>query len=307
MLFQQGQRRGLPKDSKVAWISTRRGSPAAEHIAGHLHSNYLLHDMMRSVTAPLDELSTAHAVVLEAPSIAMQRFEHDMLNLINKITSQCPNLAVIVQPSLRRKSNKTLWISRWNRLHKAPFKFQQTCSCKVGDAVPGCHMALLIGTTKDINMSPCAEVPTLSATPEAVVRNLGGTLFTLSASLLAGYRDVGRVQASLVSATPTLRRLTTAGDSRGWPASAGDSHGWPAPVGSQRTPDSALNPQSRADGSALTLGADHDSAPSSTVREVMRPNSLSTAAYPTDSKVREKQRRQAEKDAGIERVVKKRK
>ena len=160
-LFQQGQSSGLPRNSKVAWISTRRGGPAADYLAGHLHSSYVLHDMMRSVTAPLDELSTAHAVVLEAPSIAMQRFEHDMLNLTNKITSQCPNLAVIVQPSLRRKSNKTLWVSRWNRLHKAPFKFQQTCSCKLGNAVPGCHMALLIGTTKGIDMSPCAEVPTL--------------------------------------------------------------------------------------------------------------------------------------------------
>ena len=98
---------GLPKDSKVAWISTRRGGPAADRIAGHVHSSYVLHDMMRSVKAPLDELQTAHAVVLEAPSNVAHRFEHDMLNLTKKITSQCPNLAVIVQPSLRRKSNKT--------------------------------------------------------------------------------------------------------------------------------------------------------------------------------------------------------
>ena len=154
-----------------------------------LHS-YVLHDVMRSLTAPLDELSTAHAVVLEASSIVTQRFEHDMLNLTSKVISQCPHLAVIVQPSLRRKSNKTLWVSRWNRLRSTPFKFRQTCSCKMGNAAPGCHLALLVGTTMDIDMSPCAEVSTLSATPETTARVLGGTLFTLSASLLCGQRGV---------------------------------------------------------------------------------------------------------------------
>ena len=145
----------MPREAQVAWVSTRRGAPAADFIAGHVHSSYVLHDMMRSLTAPLDELKTAHAVVLEAPSIVTQRFEHNMLALIGRITPQCPHLAVLVQPSLRRKSNKTLWVSRWNRLRGAPFRFRQTCSCKMGNAVPGCHLALLIGTATDIDTSPC--------------------------------------------------------------------------------------------------------------------------------------------------------
>ena len=115
---------------RIAWISTRRGCPAADSIAGNISGRYTLHDMMRSLTAPLDELSSAHAVVLEAPPIVTQRFEHDMLGLVRKAMSQCPNVAIIVQPSLRRKSNKTLWVQRWNRLHDIPFKFRQTCSCK---------------------------------------------------------------------------------------------------------------------------------------------------------------------------------
>ena len=78
-LFQGGPSRSLPKDSKVAWISTRRGGPASDQIAGHLHSSYVLREMIRLLTAPLDELKTVHAVVLEAPSIVTQRFEHDML------------------------------------------------------------------------------------------------------------------------------------------------------------------------------------------------------------------------------------
>ena len=92
---------------------------------------------MAHMTAPLDELSTAHAVVLEAPPIVTARFEHDMLSLVSKIVAQGPEVAIIVQPSLRRKSNKTLWVHRWKRLVHAPFKFRQTCSCKTGNAVPG--------------------------------------------------------------------------------------------------------------------------------------------------------------------------
>ena len=166
----------LAPEARVAWISTRRGSPAADAIAGNISARYTLHDMMRSLKAPLDELSSAHAVVLEAPPIVTQRFEHDMLNFVRKVMSQCPNLAIIVQPSLRRKSNKALWVHRWNRLHNAPFRFRQTCSCKTGNVVPGCHLTCLVGTTREeIQMSPCAEVPTYCATSLAAAQSLGGT------------------------------------------------------------------------------------------------------------------------------------
>merc|ERR1711989_186859 len=115
--------------------------------------------MMARLTAPLDELSTAHAVVLEAPPITAVRFEHDMLNLVARIQAQGRAVAIIVQPSLRRKSNKTLWVHRWNSLEHVPFKFRQTCSCKTGNAVAGCHLTCLIGASKEIDLSPCAEVP----------------------------------------------------------------------------------------------------------------------------------------------------
>ena len=165
----------LDPRARIAWISTRRGGPAADTIAGNVIGRYVLHDMMRSATAPLDELSSAHAVLLEAPPIVTPRFEHDMLDLVAKVLNQCPRVAIIVQPSLRRKSNKTLWVQRWNKLQCAPFKFRQNCSCQLGNAVPGCHLTLFIGTSQGVPMSPCAEVPTLSATPTATVLCLGGT------------------------------------------------------------------------------------------------------------------------------------
>ena len=63
--------------------------------------------MMAQMTVPLDELSTAHLAVLEVPPIAAARFEHELLRLVAKIRAQGPEVAVIVQPSLRKKSNKT--------------------------------------------------------------------------------------------------------------------------------------------------------------------------------------------------------
>ena len=174
------QQQRLHPSARIAWISTRRGEPAADSIAANVIGRYVLHDMMARMTAPLDELSTAHAVVLEAPPNVAARFEHDMLRLVSRIIAQGLEVAVIVQPSLRRKSNKTLWVHRWNCLAHAPFKFCQTCSCKAGNNVPGCHLACLVGATTAIDMSPCAEVPTLSATPRAGVESLGGLLFSLA-------------------------------------------------------------------------------------------------------------------------------
>ena len=171
------QRHRLHPSTRIAWISTRRGEPAADSIAANVIGRYVLHDMMARMTAPLDELSTAHAVVLEAPPNVAARFEHDMLRLVSRIMARGLEVAVIVQPSLRRKSNKTLWVHRWSRLARAPFKFCQTCSCKTGNVVPGCHLTCLVGATTAIDMSPCAEAPTLSATPSVRVLSLGGLLF----------------------------------------------------------------------------------------------------------------------------------
>eukprot|EP00974_Lingulodinium_polyedra_P079027 7653693-Lingulodinium_polyedra.AAC.1 len=52
--------------------------------------------------------------------------------------------------------------------------FYQTCSCKTGDAVPGCHPACFVGASSAVALYSCAEIPTLNATPLAVVLSLGG-------------------------------------------------------------------------------------------------------------------------------------
>eukprot|EP00974_Lingulodinium_polyedra_P088105 8543608-Lingulodinium_polyedra.AAC.1 len=113
--------------------------------------------MLANVTAPLHELSSAHAVVLEAPPIVTPRFEHDLLHLVTRIRAVGPEVAVIVQPSMRKRPNKTLWVTKWNLLPHAPFKFHQTRSCKTGNSVPGCHFTCLVGASRAIHLDPCAE------------------------------------------------------------------------------------------------------------------------------------------------------
>ena len=105
-----------------------------------MFGKYILHDMLASVTAPLHELSTAHVIVLEVPPVCSYRFEHDLLGLVQKLLAFGAIVLVVVQPSLRRKSNKALWITKWNFLQHAPFKFAQTCSCKTGNTVDCCHL-----------------------------------------------------------------------------------------------------------------------------------------------------------------------
>ena len=71
----------LPKHARIALVSTRRAQPAADVLAGHVFGKYVLYDIMASVTAPLHELTSANAVVLEVPPVVAAGFERDLLNL----------------------------------------------------------------------------------------------------------------------------------------------------------------------------------------------------------------------------------
>ena len=103
-------------------------------------AKYVLHDMLASTLAPMHELSMAHLVVVEVPPVVTSRFEHDLLNYVYKLLALNVLVLAVVQPSLRRKTNTTLWVHKWNRMAHVPFKFYQTCLCKTGDCVQGCHL-----------------------------------------------------------------------------------------------------------------------------------------------------------------------
>ena len=58
----------------------------------------------------MHELSATHLVALEVPRVATAKFEHDLLNFAQKLLALHVPVLVVVQPSLRRKTNKALGV-----------------------------------------------------------------------------------------------------------------------------------------------------------------------------------------------------
>ena len=94
----------------------------ADELSKQFSAKYLLAEVLASLQTPMLEFKEAKAVLIEAPAITKARYEHDMLDLVTKIHNLQTEVLLIVQPSLRRKSNRTLWVQKWNNLRKAPFK-----------------------------------------------------------------------------------------------------------------------------------------------------------------------------------------
>ena len=285
-----GPNRPPASDFKVAWISTRRGHDAADAISANLLNRYHLHSLMRTVTAPLSELSAADAVMLEISPTADRRYEHTVLDLINRIVPQCAKVTILVQPSLRRKSERPTWVQRWNQLPHTPFTFRRTCSCKLGNPVPNCHITYLVGSTANLELAGCAEVATLSASQESLALSLGGALSSIATCLRLATRSCPR---------PGRDASRDAGDGRGSPVATSLARlprlatalGWEDWGKSQQAPDSAICTPSVAGQPVAGSIADSDRL----------------QLFPTDAKAREKERRKAAKEAGNEHVVKKRK
>ena len=241
---------------------------------------YLLNNVMGQVkTSPMTEFASNDLVEFEVPPFATAGFEKEFLNVVNCIHSQGPQVAVIVQPSLRKTKPQCLWVSKWNALENIPFKFKQTCSCKMGDPVPGCHFMCYVGTTYEFLCETCQEVPTPTACPETLGRSLGGMLATL-ASFPDKYSS--SISPTSVDITATVRSHSRLSD--GSQRNISDRL--------QRTPDSLNKRES------LNL---KDSLNKKTSQESPQ------QAFPTDAKERERERRKAQKEAGHEHVVKKKK
>ena len=125
------------KDSaehKVVWIATRKNlEVAADALGERLLNSHLLHDLLH-VKSSLPEISQAWLVAAELPANVEDGFEQLALSFTAKVLKQCPRMLMVVQPSLRRRSNRSIRVLRWNQ-HSGfkPFVFVQTCSCRVGE------------------------------------------------------------------------------------------------------------------------------------------------------------------------------
>ncbi len=267
----------LPLDFRLIWISTRKAAPAADALAANIAGCYLLHELLASVKLPLDELSSAHLVAIEIPPVALKGFEHDLLHLVAKIRAIGPQVAIIVQPSLRRQTQQALWTHRWNKLDNRPFQITQTCSCQLGNRCQGCHFPVLLGTTYPVELASCSRVPTPGAQSLTLQRSLSGDLLALAVLVLSDDYTTPPPVVVMPEDAAVLRRF-------------GKSMIVDDP-GPQRTPDSHTHcsPQ-------CVLPTKLDSTiPTKTV------------AFPTDAKEKQRDRKNERKARGEVIVVKKRK
>ena len=136
---------------------------------------FLLNNVMERMKMPTQEFSQNDLVAFEVPPLVeTQSFEHKFMPIINHIHSSGPHIAVLVQQCLRPKRQRPLWMHRWNAMDSKPFTFQKVSSCKLGDAVPGCHFECYIGTTLNMTAESCTSIATPTASPETVRHALGG-------------------------------------------------------------------------------------------------------------------------------------
>ena len=252
----------------------------ANVIAANVVNCFLLHEVLASVKSPLDELSRSHLVVMEIPPAALIGFENTLLRLVARIQSAGTHVAIVVQPNLRRRTHQPFWVQRWNRLARRPMTFHHACSCQLGNYTSGVHNQLLVGCTFPMPPLTCSHAPTLGGTPTAMMGSLEGVLSALCVHFLVN-NDLSGLDEGCDDRTDTASRSV------------------PVP---QRTPDSAHD---------STLDSDLSKHPGG-LQEVggggaAEAGTCKTTAYPTDSKEREKIKRNKQKELGEEVVVKKRK
>ena len=72
---------------RVAWVSSRRATPAADTIASKLAGRYVLSDVLDSKDAPLTEIASVGSVMMELPPVMKQGFERTVLDTVAKIAS----------------------------------------------------------------------------------------------------------------------------------------------------------------------------------------------------------------------------
>ena len=80
----------------------------------------------------MEEFHSATLVALEVPPAALKGFARDVSKFVVKVRSVGPDVLAIVQPSLRKRTQRSLRVQRWNRMEGVPFGFKQTCSRKLG-------------------------------------------------------------------------------------------------------------------------------------------------------------------------------
>ena len=137
----------LPSECKIAWISSRRAQSISDVIAANLVGPFLLHEILTSIKLPLDELTEAQHAIVEIPPVAAEGYELKLLKLASSLRQRGITVTFLIQPSLRKSTQRSLWVQRWNQLPGRTFDITQTCSCKISQTNQSCHFTYWIGST----------------------------------------------------------------------------------------------------------------------------------------------------------------
>ena len=161
-------------------------------------------------TRSLDDLKGCSASILELPDCTDAHHELRIHSLLQRLTTITPHFAIVVQPSLRRRSPRPTWISRYNNLPNKLCYFRTTCSCQFSSHHTA-HIPTYLACTNNWGVpGPCSEIPTSSP---------------LKTTQLQSMQEI---------CTHLSKALTNAVDTR-TPIAA------TAVVGAQRTPDSSAD------------------------------------------------------------------
>ncbi len=242
---------------------------------------YTLHTIVRDVKATLDDLHTCSSVLLEVPPMMQPDYERGIIHLLTHVKKKCPRIGVVIPPAWYRKVPRSTWLNKWRDIGgEGIMSFHLTCGCQHGQ--PECHTPYFVGTTSSVKFSHCSQVPTAEPTKEAKERGLAAVACAVLKALEAGTVE-GR------------HRDTVA---------AGKSLPYPSPEGgAQQIPNSSTT----RDSWDVDQDANAETQDTQQALHVAEHDATQADCYPTDAKEREKNKLKAEKAAGIERVVKKRK
>ena len=248
---------------------------------------YTLHSIVRDVKATLDDLDSCSAVLLEVPPMMQPDYERGILHLLTRVKRKCSRIGVIIPPAWYRKVPRSTWLNKWRDSGgEKIMTFHLTCGCQHGQ--PECHTPYFVGTTSSVKFSHCSHVPTAEPTKEAKERGLAAVAGAVLKSLGTS------TETSMLSVASRHHDTVAAGESLPYPLSED---------GAQQIPNSSTTRSSEEVDQDANAHTEDIQQITLTAQEA----TASTKCYPTDAKEREKNKLKAEKAAGIERVVKKRK
>ena len=204
------------KGCRFAWVSPRRSQfVAAGVLATALVGSYLLKSLLHDAELPLDEFSQVPLTMMEIPPVEPVGYELAVMKVVRQIQGVGSMVVIIVQPNIRRRIAKAVWVQKWNNMTDAPFRFQKACSCKLGNPVNGCHAAYFVGSSLALGMASCDEVPSLGMTREGQESCLLGAIVALYTSVAGHLSEtpghIGRTRRENL-ADPEVCLSLSAGD-----------------------------------------------------------------------------------------------